>query len=52
MQLLLSIPGLQALAAAAILAEIGIDMVRRIGGRQGVQLKLLGLLEQPMRTYL
>jgi hypothetical protein len=32
--------------------ETGADMVRRIGGRQGVQQKLLGLLEKPMHTYL
>ena len=51
-QRLSTIPGIKRRLAEVILAEIGPDMVRRIGGRQGVQLKLLGLLEKPMRTYL
>jgi transposase len=51
-ELLLTLPATGPVTAAAIIAEIGTDMVRRIGGRQGVQLKLLGLLEKPMRTYL
>jgi transposase len=52
MELVQSVVGIKETAAASIIAEIGTDMVRRIGGRQGVQLKLLGLLEKPMRTYL
>jgi len=51
-ELLRAIPGISERAAQGILAEIGLDMVRRIGGRQGVQQELLGLLEKPMRTYL
>jgi transposase len=51
-ELLLTLPATGPVTAAAIIAEIGVDMVRRIGGRQGVQRKLLGLLEKPMRTYL
>jgi len=51
-ELLRALPGISERAAQGILAEIGLDMVRRIGGRQGVQQELLGLLEKPMRTYL
>jgi transposase len=52
LQRLSTIPGVKRRLAEVILAEIGPDMVRRIGDRQGVQQKLLGLLEKPMRTYL
>ena len=48
-QRLITIPGIKRRLAEVILAEIGPDMVRRIGDRQGVQHKLLGLLEKPMR---
>lgn len=51
-QRLSSIPGIKRRLAEVILAEIGPEMVRRIGGRQGVQQKWLGLLEKPIRTYL
>ena len=51
-QRLMTIPGIKRRLAEVILAEIGPDMVRRIGDRQGVQRRLLGLLEKPMRTYL
>jgi hypothetical protein len=49
---LMQIPGVGRIAAATIVAEIGTDMVRRIGGRKGAYRKILGLLEKPMRTYL
>lgn len=48
----MQIPGVGRIAAATIVAEIGTDMVRRIGGRKGAYRKILGLLEKPMRTYL
>ena len=50
--LLESLPVIMDVAKAVIIAEIGVDMVRRIGGRKGAYRKILGLLEKPMRTYL